>query len=457
MMVLYYGKILLSSFLCFLLIGCGCGGGHRWDGEYQHEQFILSGSLDEDETVLSSLDERSSLDDYLVVAALNNPGLKADFYRFKASFEAIEQVRTLPDPQLTYQYFIQEVETRVGAQRQGFGLSQKFPWFGKLDLQSDIAAQAAQSQYQRWQGARLKLYQQVKDAWYEYYYLGKAIAVTSENIQLVQHLETVARSRFKTGTGAHAGVIRAQVELGKLEDRLRSLQEQKAPLIARLNAALNREVSCEVTLPDTIEQGEVEVDSEQLMNWLNETNPALKAMDYAILGHKRQIELSEKNYYPDITVGITTIDTAKARGGMSPSDNGKNPIVAMVSVNLPIWKGKYDAGVRQSRQNYQSVVHDKVNMANTLRSELRLELYHLQDARRKNNLYRQGLLPKAQESLKVAEADYQGGRGNFSDLIDAQRIHLEFSLEAERAIVNYAQSVAKLEMLVGRELPVKAE
>ena len=79
-------------------------------------------------------------------------------------------------------------------------------------------------------------------------------------------------------------------------------------------------------------------------------------------------------------------------------------------------------------------------------------LYHFRDAERKIDLYGDALLPKTRESLKVTESGFRSGSGSFTDLIDAQRILLEFALSYERALADRSQSLAKLEMLVGQEI-----
>ena len=89
----------------------------------------------------------STISDYLEYAAYNNPGLKAAFDRWTAALEKIKPARTLPDPRLSYSYYLSEVETRVGPQEYKLGISQKFPWFGKLDLKGEMAAQAAKNIY----------------------------------------------------------------------------------------------------------------------------------------------------------------------------------------------------------------------------------------------------------------------------------------------------------------------
>ncbi|MCK5175524.1 MAG: TolC family protein, partial [Planctomycetes bacterium] len=250
----------------------------------------------ETQSKLPELNESATLQDYLAYAALSNPGLEAAFNRFKAALEEVPQAKALPDPRFNYQYFIQEVETRVGPQRQSYGIAQMFPWFGKLDLKGDIAAQAANAARQRYEAAKLKLFFEVKDAYYEYYYLEKSIAVTKENVNLIKHLESVARSRYEAGAAAHPDVIRAQVELGKVDDRHRTLIDLRRPIVARLNAALNRPVDADIPGPRKIELQQTAVSDEQLLARLIDSNPELKAIEHEIARNKNAIELAKKNY-----------------------------------------------------------------------------------------------------------------------------------------------------------------
>jgi outer membrane protein TolC len=401
---------------------------------------------------LPALTDKSTLSDYLAYAALNNPGLEAAFNTWKAALEQIPQVKALPDPRFEYKYFIQEVETRVGPQRNSFAISQMFPWFGKLDLRGDIASDAARAARQRYEAAKLKLFYEVKDAYFEYYYLAKSIAVTKDNIDLVTHLEEVALIRYKAAAASHPDVIRAQVELGKLEDRHRSLLDMRRPIIARLNAALNRPVDTQLPSPDEIAFDEVRLADTQLLEKLITDNPQLKALDADIAQNRKNIELAKKDYYPDVMIGLNVIDTGDSLY-MNQPDSGKDPVIASLSINLPIWQQKYAAGVRQARLQHLAAQRQRLETANSLSSRLQMTLYAFRDAERKIYLYRDTLLPKAQESLKVTETAFRTADGTFTDLIDAQRILLEFSLSCERALANRSQALAMLEMLIGGEIP----
>lgn len=407
-------------------------------------------------TDLPRLDKAATLADYLEYAALNNPGLEAAWLHWRAALEKAPQAQALPDPRLTYRYYLRRVETRVGPQRQGIGLAQTFPWFGKRKLRGNVALESANAVGQQYETEKLKLFYRVKDAYYECYYLSRSIAVVRENCELLKRMEAVARTQYKTGMAQHADVIRAQVELGKLEVRLGTLTDLRKPFAARLNAALNRSPDAEIHWPETIAEERLADSDSVILSRLPEANPQLIGLAHEIQQQRHAIDLAKKEYYPDITLGMDYIDTADARmGGIARS--GRDPLVAMFSINLPLWHGKYAARVREAKARHQAASRTKLEWANNLAARTSMVLYSRHDAERKINLYRDTLLPKARQSLKVTEASFRAGKSTFFVLIDAQRIFLDFQLSYERALADHAQRIAELEMLAGNELPRKGE
>ena len=205
--------------LVLLLFGCALTSGqsaiHARKAGASELSLLQVGTDRFSSEPLPELTEFSGLSDYLAFAALNNPQLEAAFNRWKASLEMVLQAQTLPDPRFNYGYFIQEVETRVGPQQQRLGISQMFPWFGKLKLKGDIALEGANATQQQYEAAKLRLFDEVKQAYYELYYVGRAITVTSDNVDLLKQIEEIARSKYETGTAEYGDVIKAQVELDK--------------------------------------------------------------------------------------------------------------------------------------------------------------------------------------------------------------------------------------------------
>ena len=440
--------------LALLLGGCTSASEREAFSEYRalsHQSYPLRRES-QAEGELPQLTDQSQPSDYLAYAALNNPALEAAFNRWKAALERVPQARSLPDPRFTYRYFIEQVETRVGPQRQSFELAQTFPWFGKLELRSDVALQAANAARQRYEAEKLKLFYRVKDAYCEYAYWSQAVDITRQNRDLLSYLEQVATTRYKAAAGGHPDVIRAQVELGRMEDRLLSLVDLKSVITARLNAALGRPVGAELPAAKTPTTYTLKAGDDQILQWLQESNPELRALAHEIAREEKAMKLARKDYAPDVTLGVQYVDTGPARMPGVP-DSGQDPVLAMFSINVPIWYDKLSAAQREARARYWADAKDKEDRRNSLSAEIKMVLYQVRDAERKINLYRDTLIPKAEQSLKVTEAAFRAGTSTFLDLLESQRVLLDFQLSLQRALANHAQRVAQLEMLVGRAMP----
>lgn len=332
------------------------------------------------------LDECSTLSDYLAFAALNNAGLEAAFNQWKAELQRHAQVTALPDPKFTYRYFIREVETRVGPQRQAFSLSQNFPWIKKLAIKGDIATEEAAAAKQQYEARKLALFQEVQDAYYELYFLGRAVLIVDENLRLVKHLESVARTRYRTAAASHPDVIRAQIELGKPEDRLATLRDLRRPLLAKLTAALNAPPNLDVPYPVSIHETRTTASDDAILQSLAEANPELRALDHQIEKAKLGVDLARQQYYPDFTLGVDYTDVGMPprsnpqglanpaalrsisrlgggtgdlidiysigrsfQPGQRPDDAGQDIWTVSLSMTLPIWYGKYAAGQREAQ------------------------------------------------------------------------------------------------------------
>jgi outer membrane protein TolC len=390
------------------------------------------------------LSEDPTLADYLAYAAANNPGLAALRSRFAAAQERVPQARSLDDPRLTYRTAL-----ATGMRTHEVMVEQMFPTPGKLDLRAAVAQQEAEAARYRVAGDWLRLAYEVKAAYYEYYYLSRSIVIVRENRDLVKYLSDVAIARFRTAAVSQADLVRAQVELGKLDDQLRSLEDSRGAAAARLNAALNRPAGAPIPWPQAIPEDKQDLPSdEQVLAHLREANPELAGMVHDVERERQAVELAKKDFWPDLGVGVGYMNQVQSMIG---SDD--HAVVGMVSITLPIWREKYAAGVREAELRREAAVKDKADRENRLAADLKMALYELRDAHRKINLYRDTLIPKAKESLQATEAAFRTGSANFVDLVDGQRMLLEFQLMDERALVDHAEHLAQIEMLVGRELP----
>jgi outer membrane protein TolC len=394
----------------------------------------------------------ASLDEWLLHAERQNPGLKAAFHYWQAAAEKIPQVRALPDPRLSYAYFVRNVETRVGPQEHGFAISQTFPWFGKLARRGDAAVESARVAERRYEALRLRLFYAVSREYAEHYYLARAVEITDENLELLQHWEEVARAKFRAGTGTHAEVVQAQVEIGVLTDRVRTLSDQRSAVLAELNALLSRRADAPVVAPDSLADESIETTDAELLDLLREASPELQALQFEVERKRHELALAGKDYFPNFTLGVGYTVTGDA---INPEmeDSGKDPLTALLSINVPIWRGKYAAGTREAEARLQAARLEHEDRTFKLDARVKRVAFELRDAGRKVTLYRDTLIPKGEQSLQATSTAFEAGRLEFLNVIDAQRVLLEFQLAYEHALSDQLSSLGRLEMLVGQQLP----
>ena len=181
-------------------------------------------------------------------------------------------------------------------------------------------------------------------------------------------------------------------------------------------------------------------------------NPTLQALAFEVSRAERAVELAAKDAYPSLTLGVDYIDTAEAEAaaGMGrPPDSGKDPIVAKIGLTLPVWRDKYSAARRAAQARERAALQQLRDTENELIARLEMALYGFRDAERRTALYRDDLLPRAEQSLSVTQQAFAAGETSYLDLIDAQRARLDFQLAYERARTDTAQRLAEIEMLVG--------
>jgi len=202
------------------------------------------------------------------------------------------------------------------------------------------------------------------------------------------------------------------------------------------------------------QQGQVE--RRQVIKMLKVQNPELQAFDFELEEAKSRVKLVAKRFWPDIGVGVDWIQTDEARMG-GVGDSGRDPIILMFTLNLPIWRENYTAAQQQAEANVRRASQQRTQAENTIIARAERALYDFDDSVRKIKLYGDVLVSKAEELLVASETAYKAGMIDFLSLINAQQRLLEYQLLYERAVTDNQQKLAELEMLVGTELPTRNE
>lgn len=398
------------------------------------------------------LSENASLDEFIHYAMQNNPALEAAYYRWRAAVERIPQARSLPDPQVSFGIVLDQVDKDAQFMGERYGLMQMFPWFGTLELRGEAASEAAFAAAQRFEAERLMVVDRVTAAYFEHAYLQQAVFIAREHRDLLKSIEAISRSRFRAGSTGQADITRLEIEVTRLDEQMRSLQDMLTTTQSALNAALGRAADMPIKPPlKPSEHSLPDLPDHSPQEWallIDHQNPTLAAARFEAARERQNISLARRESYPDLTLGIEYGRGASRR--MSKMDGGgEDMIVGTVSINLPIWEEKNSARVREALAQFGAATQTIREQQLTLHAEFVRALFAYRDSERKIDLYGKSLLPKARQSLHTTEADYRAGDGSFSDLVDAQRVLLEFALAHERAAADRAQALARIHSLVG--------
>jgi len=397
------------------------------------------------------------LEGYIREALERNPSLQRDIAQYRASLQKVHQLTSLPDPMFQYNQFVRSVETRVGPRLNNFSLSQKFPWFGKLDLQGQVAFKESVALYQAFRAREREVIAEVKRAFYEIAYVDRSTEISQEERLLLAHYEKLSQARYSQGTGLQQAVIKIQAEITRILDRLALLARQRETLVARLNTLRDQPPENPIPRIGVDSLPDFTLNLEQLYDLGEENRQELKMVMARIEKNERSIELAKKDYWPDFTLsaGMVNVGNRSDMQGIisPPPNNGKNAFNFSIGINIPIWRDKYHAGVVEATERSIAERKNYVQIRNEIEYSIRDQVVRLETLRDQMDLYEKILIPQAEEALRSTEAGYETGQVGALDLLDSERFLLRSRLIQVRYETDYLQAMTNLERAVGTRFP----
>ena len=394
---------------------------------------LLWSSADaENSTSANSEASYEDLQSYLSLALANNPQLDAFEQRYEAALQRIPQASALPDPMLQVTSFVESIQTRTGPQENVFMLSQKLPWFGKLGSRKEVASSEAEALWYAYQNQQLSLVRGVSLAYYEYGFTQEAIRLTEENRNLLEKLEPIVEEKVKGGADLNA-LLRLKVEIGKVDDRLQTLQQKRVAQSAKLGELLALSDPSVLPWPKWDAPEPVALDGPLLARAIRANNPELQMLERKVASAEARREIARLESYPDITLDLNYIQIGSPEVNPGTPDAGRDAWGVTVAVNIPIWFDKYDAAKAEALATKRSFEYEYENRYNALRAELSASLSTLEDANRRLKLYGEELLSLAEQAVENSRTSYESGRTGILEVIDSERSQLDLQLLYWRA------------------------
>lgn len=388
-----------------------------------------------------------TLEDYFKIAAENNPGLLSQYKEFEAALQKVPQVSTLPDPSFSFGYFVSPVETRVGPQQARFSLTQMFPWFGTLKAQGDAATLMAEAKYQSFLDAKNKLYYEVSAAYFPLYELKEWIKIEENNIAILESYKTISNSKFKNGNGTLVDVLRVDIMLKDAKTNLAILNKKESPLKAAFNKLLNRNEMQTVVIADSIVVEPVLSDYNK--DALTLDHPLLNSIDLKTKASEASERAAIKQGFPKLGLGLDYVMVGE-RTDMTLSDNGKDVLMPMLTVTLPIFRGKYKAAVKEAQLMQESYTFQRKEIANSLNSNYEMALFDIRQQTDLVSLFDEQI-EESKQALNLLYTAYGNSGKDFEEVLRMQQQLLKYDKLKITALSQYRIAMAKLDYITAKK------
>jgi cobalt-zinc-cadmium efflux system outer membrane protein len=381
--------------------------------------------------VLPELTPDSSLSNFLAYALLNSPTVEAAFYDWSASVENITITRSMPDPQLTFQAYIQHSLTSLMP-----GFIQQIPGPGKLKARARVATAESENKYFSFESALLQASFDLKKAYYQLGLLNEQLRINREMLGLLENLERTARAQNETGQAALTDVLRVQSDLASASADLANLEDSRRSLLDNFKAALG--ISPQQPDPPTPAQFEFSRENpgvDELLRGAFARNPQLNAMAAEVRAAEAGIAVAYKERVPDFNVSL--------------SAEVYHPPFYWPTANMtvPLWRDKIAAEIAQAKAGEMASKARLTAAQIDLAVNLAEKSFAYRESSRNLTLIEVELIPNARQSLEIIRAGYRANTKDFSSLTDAERKLLDLQLAAAGARTDQSIALAELSLL----------
>lgn len=395
-------------------------------------------------TICGTTAQGQSLEEFLEWTRSNNPEIKAGEWQYAIALEKAEEANTLPDTEFGAGWFASETETRTGPQKARFSVRQMLPWFGTITAREAYAESMAEASQETLALSHRTLSLEVSRTYYALLALTSEKAVVSQNIDLLDLYEQQAITRVEVGKASLVDVLQIQIRRGEMQQELEVLGEQEKALKATLNALVNRNPATEIVVTDSLSFPDTDVipDTTRLRG-----HPELLRYDKLYEGVAREEMLNQKERAPNLGLGLDYVPVQE-RTDMAFDDNGKDVIMPMVSLTVPVFNSSYKSQTRQNRMKQEEILARQSDRTNRLRARLQEAITERNVARIQYETQEQNLV-KARNAEEILLKQYQTGNLDFKQVLDILDLRLELRMKQIGALEKYLNQTALIHYLAG--------
>jgi outer membrane protein TolC len=365
-------------------------------------------------------------------ALKNNPAIQKFELQYQIASEKVNEANTLPNTDFSAGYFVSEPETRTGAQRFKISVQQMMPWFGTITSRENYVASMADAKYEDIVIAKRKMITSVSQSYYNLYANYAKQEVLIENIHLLKTYEKLALTAVEVGKASVVDVLRLQMRQNELQQLKDVLSQQFLSEQTTFNKFLNRDKNSAVTIIKniTLPSKDFDIDADQLV-----VHPELLKYDKLYQSIEQSELLNQKENNPMIGFGFDYVNVTE-RPNMDFSDNGKDIVMPMLSVSIPIFNSSYKSKTIQNKLQQEEILAQKQERLNGLETLLDTAINERISARISYNTQTKNLT-QAKNAEEILIKNYETGTIDFKDVLDIQELQLKFQINTIESVKSY--------------------
>ncbi|WP_245962529.1 TolC family protein [Tenacibaculum lutimaris] len=372
------------------------------------------------------------LQEYIKIALENSPEVQQFEAQYKRISEKKEEVNTLPNTEFGAGYFVSEPETRTGPQQFKLSVKQMIPFLGTISARENYVSSLADASYQDMVVVKRKLMTSVAQLYYKLYEIKAKQKVLDENIELLKTYEKLALTSVEVGKASAVDVLRLQIRRNELNQQNEVLAETFSGIEKAFNKLLNQDIRTSVRVVDSLpipaEAAKIQPSNLQL-------HPELVKFDKMYTSVEKSELLNQKDKQPMIGFGLDYVNVAK-RTDMDMPENGKDIVMPMVSLSIPIFNKKNKSITKQNKLQQEEILSQKQQRYNTLETVL----YRAVSDRNAAMISHQTQLKnleQAKNAEQILVKSYETGTIDFNDVLDIQELQLKFQTNMITSEVTY--------------------
>lgn len=391
---------------------------------------------------------RLSLGEVTRAVLAQNPAIKASFGKWNAAKARVPQAAAWDDPRITAESRVQRfVDIAPNAfTDQMVSIEQMIPISGKNRARARIAVAEAVAAYEDVRRQELDSIAAARSAFFRLANAYAQLEVNRKNIESLKQIADISRTKYETGTESAADVLVAETEATSLVEAQRDLERQLSEQESRLNQLMNRDAFAPVGEPTVTSFESPEMSAVDLRRLMLAQRPEIKIAEAKVQAQQSKLQLAQRAWIPDPALGLKAQRYNEASQAVSELDLGVSFTVPWVNFR------KYGAEAREAAEETgaarQGLEREQKEALRLLRDQLeKIETFH-----HHVELFRDKLVPQAQQAFEANRLSYESGKTSFLDWITAQRNFRDLEAKAREHFAEYQIALAELEAITGGEI-----